>query len=432
MMMRSGCLVMLGLVSLVYVQCPVRSNADDASTAATLDASKVSMSWSQWRGPHRDGLVVGGSWPDKLNGQLKLTWEKPLGPSYSGPIVAAGRVFTTETVDKTYERVTAFELKDGKQAWTAQWEGSMAVPFFAASNGDWIRSTPVTDGKYVVVAGMRDVIVCFDVSTGAEQWRLDLPKQLGTPLEAFGCVCSPLIDGDALWIQSGGGLLKLKLSTGEVLLRTLEAGSDMMTGGAFSSPIIATVFGKRQLVVAARDRLVGVQLEDGKELWSEPIESFRGMNILTPVMVGERVFSSAHSGRSRLFEVGLGASDQLKVDQVWENKAQGYMSTPIVLDGHAYMHLKNERFACIDLKTGEDRWTSTTFGKYWSMVGSVDDREILALDSDGTLRLIAADPRELRIIDQIKVADDSWAHLAVDGNHLIVRALDAIRVYDWR
>lgn len=408
---------------------PIRLVAQEASAA---DASPVPIAWSQWRGPNRDGLLTGAQWPDKLKDRLTLVWEKKLDPSYSGPIISGNAVFTTETVDKQFERVTAYTLTDGKPLWTAQWEGSMAVPFFAAANGDWIRSTPACDGEHLVVAGMRDVVVCIELATGKELWRVDLPNQLGTPLQAFGCVCSPIIDGDAVLIQSGGGLLKLQLATGELIWRTLDNGGDMMTGGAFSSPIISTIGGKRQLIAAARDRLVGVNLEDGKEIWSEPIESFRGMNILTPVMVGERVFSSAHSGRSRLFEVGLGDTGNLGVDQVWENKAQAYMSTPIVIDGFLYMHLKNERFVCIDLKTGEDRWTSKTFGKYWSMIGNVDEKKILALDSDGTLRLIAAEPAELRVLDELSVADDSWSHIAISGSVVVVRALDSIRVFQWR
>ena len=396
------------------------------------NVEQTSQDWLQWRGPDRDGLLKGASWPEALKDRLKLSWEKTLEPSYSGPIVTASQVITTETVERKLERVTAFDLKDGKKVWSQEWEGSMAVPFFAAANGDWIRSTPAADSKRIVIAGMRDLLVCLEIETGKELWRVDLPKEQGTPLQSFGCVCSPLIDGDAVYLQSGGGLGKLSMDSGKVIWRTLDNGGGMMTGGAFSSPVIATIAGKRQLVVATRDRLVGVELADGKQIWDEPIESFRGMNILTPVMVGERVFSSAHSGRSRLFEVGYDTDNQMGVEQVWENKAQGYMSSPIIMDGHLYMHLKNERVVCVDLKTGEERWTSKTFGKYWSMVGNVDSKTFLALDSDGTLRLIAADPKELRIVDEAKVADDSWAHLAVRGSTVVVRALNAIRVYDWK
>jgi outer membrane protein assembly factor BamB len=428
--MKSSYLVvavlLMGMLPQTFI--PLLAQEIDAVQAAPAAAA---ADWLQWRGPDRNGLLMGAKWPDRLQGHLNLQWEQALQPSYSGPLVNASQVITTETVDRKLERITAFDLKDGKQRWTREWEGSMAVPFFAASNGDWIRSTPAATSEKIVVAGMRDVVVCMNVNTGDELWRIDLPKQQGTPLQSFGCVCSPLIDENAVYLQSGGGLVKLNMDNGALLWRTLDSGGGMMNGGAFSSPIIATIAGKRQLVVATRDRLVGVELADGKQIWDEPIESFRGMNILTPVMVGERVFSSAHSGRSRLFEIGYLPDNQTGVEQVWENKAQGYMSSPIVIDGHLYMHLKNERAVCIDLKTGEERWTSTTFGKYWSMVGNVDGRTILALDSDGTLRLIAADPKELRIIDEMKVADDSWAHLAVRGSTVVVRALNAIRVYDW-
>jgi outer membrane protein assembly factor BamB len=29
------------------------------------------------------------------------------------------------------------------------------------------------------------------------------------------------------------------------------------------------------------------------------------------------------------------------------------MSTPVVIDGHAYLHLRSQRFTCVDLATGK-------------------------------------------------------------------------------
>ncbi len=131
-------------------------------------------------------------------------WRAELGPSYSGPIVSGDRVFTTETKDKKLEVVTAFDRITGRQIWRVQWEGAMTVPFFAKSNGDWIRSTPALDGDRLYVAGMRDVLVCLDAGNGNEVWRKDLAKELGTPLPDFGFVCSPLVDGEAVYVQAGG------------------------------------------------------------------------------------------------------------------------------------------------------------------------------------------------------------------------------------
>jgi hypothetical protein len=95
--------------------------------------------WPQWRGPTRDGQFSGPAWPDSLEeARLVQRWRFPQGPGYSGPIVTADTVFTTETVAKKSERVTALDRSTGKPRWTRDWEGSLSVPFFAKSNGDWI------------------------------------------------------------------------------------------------------------------------------------------------------------------------------------------------------------------------------------------------------------------------------------------------------
>ncbi len=385
--------------------------------------------WNQWRGPSRDGQLPDAPWPDQLQGRLQLIWQRPHSPSYSGPVVSGDLVFTTETVDKQFEQVTAYWLADGKIAWTARWPGSMSVPFFAAANGDWIRSTPACTPTHLVVLGMRDVMVCLDPKTGDEKWRVDFPQQLGSPLPSFGAVCSPLIDDGAVYVQTGGALVKLSLEDGGLIWKTLKNGPGMMSSGAFSSPTIASIAGKRQLLVSTRQALCGVALESGQVLWSVPIESFRGMNILTPLSIGDRVFTAAHSGKSQLFQITRNETDSWKVDPLWSQKTQGYMSSPVKIGDTIYLHLKNERLTALSVEDGSIRWTSSPYGKYWSMVSN--GSQILALDNSGQLRLIRADDAELKVVDQAKVADDSWSHLAVHGDLVIVRDLKALKVYRW-
>src|SRR5947209_5006278 len=86
--------------------------------------------WPQWRGPTRDGLVGGPKWPDSFTpSRLKESWRAPLGPSYSGPVVSADAVFTTETRNREAEVVYALDRKTGKERWRAEWKGAMSVPF---------------------------------------------------------------------------------------------------------------------------------------------------------------------------------------------------------------------------------------------------------------------------------------------------------------
>lgn len=348
------------------------------SRAALLFVSIASAAdpavWPQWRGPTRDGIVDAAAWPEKLEGDsLKQVWRvEKLGPSYSGPVVAGDRVFTTQTVEKKTEVVTAHDRKTGKELWKTSWEGSITVPFFAAKNGSWIRSTPAYDGKTLFVAGIKDLLVALDGETGNEIWRLDLMKEFASPSPDFGCVCSPLVDDTGVYVQAGGSFVKVDKKTGKVLWRALKDGGGTM-GSTFSSPVFARIAGTDQVVVQTRTKLAGVDRETGKELWAKVIPSFRGMNILTPVPVGEDgVFTSTYGGNTRMLRV-TSAGGKYDTSDAWTLKYEGNMSTPVVVDGHAYVLGKDKRLLCVNLKTGKEAWsTDERFGDYWSLVANKD------------------------------------------------------------
>ncbi|HWB12974.1 MAG TPA: PQQ-binding-like beta-propeller repeat protein [Pirellulales bacterium] len=393
-------------------------------------AADLMRNWCQWRGPTRDGRVAGAEWPESLSEKtLTRTWRVELPPSYSGPIVSESTVFVTGTAEQKSEVVIALDRKSGEERWRAEWLGAMTVPFFAASSGSWIRSTPAFDGESLFVAGMRDVLVSLNAETGQEQWRVDFVKQFGSPLPAFGFVSSPLLDADAIYVQAGASFVRLEKATGRVVWRVLKDEGGMM-GSAFSSPVMATLAGERQLVVQTREKLVGVDPTNGKSLWEQVVPSFRGMNILTPVVIDDSIFTSSYQNRSWLFKVAK-SEDKFQVKETWNNSAQGYMSTPVVIEGHAYLHLQNQRFTCVDLATGERTWTSQPFGKYCSLVCQGD--RILALDQRGQLLLIKANPKKFELLEERQVSDqETWAHVAVCGDEVFVRELNALSVFRWK
>jgi outer membrane protein assembly factor BamB len=400
----------------------------------TTIAADLAATWPQWRGPSRDGqTTLTPAWPDRVNeATLVMTWRVELGPSYSGPIVVGDRIFVTETRDKKSEVVKALSRADGKVLWLAEWPGSMSVPFFAWENGEWIRATPACDGESLFVAGMRDVLVCLDAATGKERWRVDFVERFKSALPTFGFVSSPLVDGEYVYVQAGASFVKLNKRSGETIWRSLEDGGGM-NGSAFSSPFKATIAGQTQFLVQTRNRLVGVDEAVGRELWTQPIEAFRGMNILTPVVFGDAIFTSSYGGKTWLFDLARKNDDgneKMAVTERWQNKNQGYMSTPVVINGHIYTHLKNQRFACIDLATGKDRWISKPFGKYWSLVAQ--GQKMMALDERGDLLLINANPEKFELLDQRQVSESpTWAHLAVCGDEVYVRDLKGLTAFRW-
>lgn len=383
-------------------------------------------SWNQWRGPNRDGSIQAKAWPKTISdGGLVKQIKIPLGESYSGPIVVDGLVFTTETKGDT-ESAIAIDRKSGEEVWKTSWKGQMAVPFFAAANGSWIRSTPAWHNNQLFVASMEDVLYCLNSTNGDIVWKKDIREEFSTGNQSFGFVCSPLVLDNHVFIQTSAGLLKMDCDTGKTALRTLNEDGGMM-GGAFSSPVVATIAGVRQLVVQTRKSLTGVSPEDGTVLWKQDIPAFRGMNILTPTIIGDSVFTSSYGGGSFLFDITR-TNAKFSVKERWKVKAEGYMSSAVQVDNQLYLHLRNTRFTSLNVEDGKTAWTSTPFGKYWSMV--VNGNSALALDEKGILLLLDLNGEKYSEVDRLKVSDqETWAHLAVSGNQIFVRDLKGLTIW---
>jgi hypothetical protein len=155
------------------------------------------------------------------------------------------------------------------------------------------------------------------------------------------------------------------------------------------------------------------------------------MNIVTPAVLGDRIYTSSYGGGSRLLEINRTGED-FQAQTAWKTPLQGYMSTPVIIDGHAYQHLRSQKFTCVELKTGKQAWTTTEqYGQYWSLVAQKD--HILALDQRGELFLIRATPEKFDLLDSRKISDEeTWGHLAVCTNQVFVRELKGISTYRWQ
>ncbi len=108
------------------------------------------------------------------------------------------------------------------------------------------------------------------------------------------------------------------------------------------------------------------------------------------------------------------------------------MTSPVLIEGHVYFFTRSNRFTCLDVESGEERWTSPPTGdEYWSLVARGD--RILALSQSGRLYLIAANTSEYEVLDEARVTDEeTWAHLALAGDQLFVRSHSALIALNWR
>jgi outer membrane protein assembly factor BamB len=131
-----------------------------------------------------------------------------------------------------------------------------------------------------------------------------------------------------------------------------------------------------------------------------------------------------------MFAIGK-EGDGFKVGEQWTLKEQGYMTSPVILDGVGYEVNRDQRLIAVDLATGSKLWeVKDKFGKYWSLV--TDGKKILALDQKGELLLFQPTREGWNVLDRVEVSkEESWAHLAVSDGQVFIRDLKGMTVWQW-
>jgi outer membrane protein assembly factor BamB len=229
--------------------------------ASTLVAAAIGGSWPQFRGQNAAGLAVpSDSLPTEIGPSASVVWKTPLPPGHSSPVVFGEHIYLdAERDEKLF--VIGIDGADGKRLWETE------VPHDRLEEihriGSHAQCTPSTDGERVVSFFGSAGLFCHDVH-GRLLW-----KQLMGPFKnTFGAGSSPLIVDDRVILcqdhDTESFLMALDKQTGKPIWRTDR--SEFPRN--YSTPVIWTVDGKKQVVVAATLRVVGYDFETGKELWT--------------------------------------------------------------------------------------------------------------------------------------------------------------------
>jgi outer membrane protein assembly factor BamB len=380
-----------------------------------------SPSWTQWRGPARDGVAPAAgrtTWPERLT----LKWKTPVGGGYSTPLVSDGRVFVHARQGEN-ETVTALDAASGKLVWEDRYAAPYRVNPAAAGHGPGPKSTPALADGRLFTLGISGILSCLDTRSGKVIWRKPSAEQ-----PVFGTAMSPLVDGSRLFVHLGGNekgaLTAFESATGAVQWR-YEAPP------AYASPVMATIGGVRQLVTQSRTHVFAVELATGRLLWQIPFTTAYNQNSITPLVVGDVVvYSGLGNGTSAVRPTKTGAN-WMPVP-LWKNSdASMYMSSPVVVGDTLFglSHRNKGQFFGVDMQTGRTLWT--TKGREAENASLVTaGNNLLVLTTDGELIVAKTDPAAFEVVRRYDVADGAtWAHPAVVGNRIVVRDVDSVAVW---
>ena len=352
----------------------------------------------------------------------RQVWRHPIGLGWSSFAVNQSLALTQEQRGDD-ELVVCYELKSGNVLWAH----TNRVRFSETMGGDGPRATPTLFGDRVYAMGATGMLDCLDAMTGKSLWSHDVLKESNSPNLPFGKSSSPLIC-DSLVVVSGG------FGTGPTLLTYhLNDGSPAWRAGtdkaSFSSPTLATLADKKQIVSINAGSVTGHDPVDGRVLWEYPW-SGQWPKCAQPVILdGERIFLSASfNAGCMVLQIKAGPDGKLSVAENWKNRImKSEFSNIVARNGFAY-GLDDGILACIDLMTGERKWKDGHYGH--GQVILIGDL-LLVQTEKGPVTLVEASPsgfRELATLNALTVK--TWNVPAFAGNRLLVRNDQEAVCYD--
>jgi outer membrane protein assembly factor BamB len=314
--------------------------------------------WPQFRGADRDGV-----WHETNvvqvfpAGGLKVVWRVPVGGGLSSPIVSGGRVFVCDAEKKkpkAWERVQCYDEKSGKPLWTHSDEVTYPDWSFDTNAPAGPDATPIAGGGKVYSLGRFGGLVCLDVLNGAVLWQKDLGKDYGPP-DSLGCTPSPLIEGDLLILVIGGKpdacVIALNKDSGKEVWRAL---GDKFT---YSSPIVITAGGKRQLIVLTPEAVTSLDPGTGKIWWREVRDTRGDFTAACPVvhqdlLVAGGIIFRLDPEKPEAAVIGPDATVN------YTRRILSQTSIPLIRDGCIFSDKSYGHLVCVDALTSKLIWQS--------------------------------------------------------------------------
>jgi outer membrane protein assembly factor BamB len=412
-------------------------------------------SWPQWRGPNRDGVAPDSPPLVRLGADEALApaWiSDPLPSEFEGgwgcPVVEGGRVYLYLHTKKTKPGV---KLPPAKYPWMPLEKSGMTPKEYEeyevkrrdedevrakaedftetlhcldARTGKTIWSKPrpsvyarfvqsstpaIADGR-IITLGSGRMVRCMDADTGDLVWESRVPGDYRDEIYPSSFV---IVDGVAVALI--GSIVGLDIKSGAVLWQ----GDAKTASGSYSSPVVWTHGGKPHVVAhVAGQSTACFEPRSGRELWR--VRSMAG-GMSTPVIRGDLMITYGPSRRSGIRAFTLSPTG---AEELWNYSGlQDQGSSPVLIGDHLYAQ-GERKLACIDAKTGDEKWVTELKlrnPQFTSLVAA-DGKVLYAYE---TLLWFAADPAGFKPLAQVRL--DEAGVIATEATHRARLKLDEVK-----
>lgn len=306
---------------------------------------------------------------------LPLLWKQPVGGGYSGPAVVGPNLYVMDRLAHPFdpgevsgnpnfvrasipgkERIRAYDSTSGELVWERSYDCSYSTVYLYAIGP---RCTPTVANGKVYTLGAEGNLLCLDAESGELIWQRDFKSDYDLKIPEWGCAAHPLAARGNLYCIVGGNestVVCFDQATGAEKWRALSADKP-----GYCPPTLRVIHGTEQLLVWHGEKLASIDPLLGSVHWSTDAKPLYGMSIGAPVVFENVVHVMGFNRFSMAFEI----TEQNKaVKTLWRGNTRtgtsGVLNTAYVdNDGFLYSAGGSREFHCVDIRTGERRWSTS-------------------------------------------------------------------------
>ncbi|MEZ6125934.1 MAG: PQQ-binding-like beta-propeller repeat protein [Planctomycetaceae bacterium] len=366
--------------------------------------------WTQWRGPNGNNTAAAQpAVPTEWDENKNVVWKTSVpGRGHSSPIISGNMIILTSADEATQRQgVFAFDRTTGQSLWgTVISQGGF--PKSHAKNTH-ASATACTDGQriYATFCHHNSIeAVALDLK-GKTIWQQPVGGFLPRQYE-YGYAASPTLYGKTLIVSGDcdtvAWIKALDTQTGKIVWE--QQRPQMLN---WSSPIVANVSGREQLIISGCECIASYDPATGKPLWKHPCLTMATCG--TVVWDDDTIYASGGYPKKETVAMKADGSGQI----LWTNGVKCYEQSMLIRDGSLYAVDDNGVAYCWEAKTGRERWKQRLQGPVSASPLLIDDT-IYASNELGTTFIFKASPDRFTAISRNQLGTESFASpVAVDG-----------------
>lgn len=345
-----------------------------------------------------------------------VVWKTAVpGAGHSSPTIVGESIYlTTAEEDKDRQLLLEFERDSGELKQTVVVHDS-GLPKRIHPQNTHASPTAASDGQqvYVVFHNSAAIWVTAYDATLRKIWRKKVADYSPQAFQ-FGYGASPIVYQDRLIIAAeydgpDSGLYAFNKDNGQ---RIWHVPRPAML--SFSSPVVAAIAGKDQLLLAGGNKIQSFDPVNGRLFWSADAatETMCG----TAVWDDRQVFVSGGEPENGTWSVSADGTGKL----IWDNRVRCYEQSLLAERGFIYAVSDAGVGYCWKANNGTEMWKRRLGGGFSASPLLVDDR-IYAASESGEMFVYRATPDRFQPIATNKLGDEVFATPVALGDRLYVR-----------